>query len=467
MSEFNPSVVTIERAMITSYDGKAYQDISTNFIVGFEIVQSMSSVAWKGTLDIMDAVGILETFPLRGEETLELDLRGNDLNTEVKLKAKIHKVTDIKPASSSSYITYKIHFISATSFEASRHVITRAYKTSVNQIAKEIFNEFFSPLGQTLYTDPEIPRRVLPMATSRSKITAEQDREFYLQPTVGILNIIIPFLTPTEAMFFIAARAFNGESPSQTFRFFETLENFYFCTDEFFLKDIRDAQVIDLFYAPVPSVSVEDADGQIQRVETIQILSRGIDTSTDMFSGAYRNEVVEMDLIRRRLEINKFNFDDAEYVDMTGNRRDMSANPHTPEFRQDMFTDNNARRLMFVRNYTRPGDGRSALNADLHFSEIAQNRISYYHHLNNVVIQAGMKGRLDIRPGMVVNLDMKEFSGTESSSRTNTLSGRYLVNSTVHSKSGDDTLYTNLTLVKFDWSGMANTRSAEQPEITA
>ncbi len=63
-----------------------------------------------------------------------------------------------------------------------------------------------------------------------------------------------------------------------------------------------------------------------------------------------------------------------------------------------------------------------------------------------------MKGRLDIMPGMIVNFDIKSLDGISNLSRNETLSGRYLVESTRHVRNDENVLSAVLKLVKFDWS---------------
>jgi hypothetical protein len=306
---------------------------------------------------------------------------------------------------------------------------------------------------------------LLPFNSYRYPIIDEPTRQFIVQPTYPSTNLIIPRLTPSEAMFFVAARAYNPDTPSQTFRFFETLENYYFCTDEYFLKGITAEDVVPMYYAPIVSYDAVNAAGQLNRIETLHVLSKGIDTSTDLFSGSYRNEVVEIDFIRRRLDISKFNYDDARYIDMTGTTKSISNNPHTEQFRKDTFTENNARRFMIFRNYTRQGDMASTLRADEKLAEIVHNRVSYYHHLNNTSVMAGLKGRLDIRPGMIVDLQIKNLDGISASIGINqTMSGRYLVQSTMHSRDDEGTLNTMLKMAKFDWSAQAQTKIAESAD---
>jgi hypothetical protein len=468
MSEFNPSTCEVTRAILTSYDNSKTADISTNFVGKWTIVQSMSEVSYSGELFIIDTANVLEGFPIRGEERLDLWIKSFDLGTEVKIKGRIHKVTGIIPSPSSNSVSYTLHFVSDTTFNASLRKITAPYRGSINQMAEEIFRQYFSPIGEPDYLDPNDRTKTLPIATKRFPISSgEYDRSLFIQPTVGVAKIIIPDLSPTEAMYLIASRGYNPASPSQTFRFFETIDGFYFCTDEYFLKGQTESSVQKLYYAPVVPLTPENAESQLGRIEEVQILSKGIDTSTDVFSGSYRNEVVELDLIRREFNVSTFNFEDATYIDMDGTTRDLGANPHTEQFRNEVFTQENARRFMLFKNYQRNGDAPSSLQANKHLAEIVHNRVSYFHHLNNTALAVGMKGRLDLKPGMVVNVDMKALRGTgESASNSNdSLSGRYLIQATNHAMDEQGTLNTALRLVKFDWSlGTAQVQSQEIPE---
>lgn len=469
MSEFSPSEAEVTRAILTSYDDSKTADITGNFITSFEINQSMNDVAWTGSMNIADASNILEGFPLRAEEKLELWIKGYDLDTEYKLRCRVHKVGNISPSSNSNMVTYTLHFISETSFNASLKKVLAPYIGPISTLARTIFQDKFAPLGPADYLDPEDRSRTLPLAAERRSIqTDEFERSLIVQPTVGITKVIIPDLSPTETMFFLAARGYNPDSPSQTFRFFETLNNYYFCTDEFFLKGLREQNIKTLFYAPVADLTPENAQAQIERIETLTVASKGTDTGMDINSGSYRNEVVEIDLIRRNFNISRFNFDNARYVDMNGTTRDMSSNPHTEQFRNDVFTAENAKRFMLFKTYQSPGDLPSSLHSNKHIPEIVHNRVSYYHHLNNTALIAGMKGRLDLKPGMVVYLDIKNLSQAESGDAQPNVSlgGRYLIQATQHKVEGR-TLNTILRLVKFDWSsGDDGTEDQPIPEGT-
>ena len=153
---------------------------------------------------------------------------------------------------------------------------------------------------------------------------------------------------------------------------------------------------------------------------------------------------------------------------MTGKPKDVASNPHTDAFRASTFTKENAKRFLLFKTYQRPGDIPSSLHANKHIPEIISNRVSYHHHLNATVLAASMKGRLDLRPGMVVDLDIKNLSQAEAGKVeiNNSLAGRYLIHSTNHSGEGN-VLNTSLKLIKFGWSsGNEGVQDQAMPEGT-
>jgi hypothetical protein len=472
MSEFNPAGCDITQAIIRSHNGSKELDISPS-IVEFEIVQSMDNVSYNGTITVLDTIGLLEGFPLRAEETMQLTIVGYDLGTEINLITHIYKVSDILPSESNNGVLFVIHFVSNITYNASKRRIVRAYRGKIDEIVKEVFDTYFTKLGNGQTTDQD-PRarsaRQLPYETTKYSIIDEPERNFYIQPTAGQAKSTIPYYTPTEAMNFLASRSFAGDTcPSQTFRFFETLEDYFFATDEYFIARNSVADSIDtLFYAPVSSLHPDSIDGQINRIEDLRILNKGIDTATDIFSGSYKNSVLELDLIRGRVNLQRFDYSNdkqARYIDMSGNPRNLEDNPHTPEFRKDTFTDENERPFLVFRDYTGNGDIPSYLHNDRHVSEIISNRVSYYHHLHNTTVFASLKGRIDLRPGKMINLDIKQLNSSSVLQINDTMSGKYLIKSVSHKRGMDGILNTGLQLVKFDWSGTSLSPSNEEFRI--
>lgn len=451
--EFAPSVCEVLNAVITSHSGGKKEDIA-QMVTKFEINQSMNTGSYSGSITVQDTIGILELFPLRSEETLDLKLKGYDLNTEVNLKTHVYRIDNIQASESTGTVIYNINFVSNITYNASKRKIIKAYKSSISDIAKNIFNTYFASLGTTDYLDPNDRSRTLEYATARHVISEEPDRSFFVQPTTNMTQCVIPNMIPTEAMSFLYTQAYQPETPSNSFKFFETLKNYYFATDEYFIKTAKRKDLINLFYAPASSVDGTRPSDQVNRVEELQILSRGIDTASDIFSGAYKNRVMELDFVRRKVVQHPFDYSkDARYIDMSGDPRNLEDNPHTEQFRTDTFTDENAKDFIVFKDYQQSGDiSRNSLHTDRFMPQIISNRLSYAAHLNATRVSCLMKGRIDIMPGMIANLDIQSLDGISNISRNATLSGRYMVQSTRHIRDDQNVLNAVLTLVKFDWS---------------
>jgi uncharacterized protein (DUF1330 family) len=78
---------------------------------------------------------------------------------------------------------------------------------------------------------------------------------------------------------------------------------------------------------------------------------------------------------------------------------------------------------------------------------------------------AQLKGRIDLRPGQIIKLEMKALDGVDNVlSMNDTLSGRYLIKSTQH-KMSEGTLNTTLNIVKFDYSGQEELVKQETADI--
>ncbi len=451
-TQFNPGSADVVEAIMTSHDGGNSQNI-TGQIVSFSLSQSMNSASYNGSLTLLDSVGLFEGFPVRGEETLELKFKGHDLNTEVNLKVHTYSIDSIAIDESSSKLLFNINFVSNLTYKSSRRRIIKAFKQkSMDQIARELFNTYFGPIGGKRYLDP-VTNRTLEYGAYVMPITEEENRNFILQPTTNMTDCTIPNYIPQQAMQFLSNMSFQPETPSCSFKFFETLDNFYFCTDEYFIKTAQRKEIIDLFYSPASSNDPKRPLDQINRIDELTIIDKGLNTAADMFSGAYKTKTTEIDLIRRKLVTNVWSYDkNAKYIDMSGSPRDLEDDTHTSSFRNDTFTDENAKDFLVFKDYQQSGDIPSALHTDRFMPQIIANRLSYKHHLAKTTLSAKMKGRLDIRPGMIVSLDIKNLDGVDSIEKNTTMSGKYLVETVNHNRDNKGTLHCGLRLQKFGWS---------------
>lgn len=453
---FNPSSYTIVSFILRNQFTGLDENIA-GMIDGLEINQSMGKTSWGGIAAVLDTVGLLDKTPLLGEEKLILKIVSHDLGTEYDLDCQVVKIDNLTPTESMNGVRYNIHFISSVTYNAAQadDVVDGFVNKTIAQIAEYIFKNYFGQLRSSAYTDGS---RVFPYASQKFPLinfTSNESRKFILQPAIGLNNLAIPHMTPSETMSFLSSRAY-GEAKSQTYRFFETLKDYFFVTDEYLIKEAVEADdsIQNFFYAPNASYDPSEPEKQLNRIEYITIASRGSDIGKDLKSGGYHSTVCIVDLLNHDYTESTWKYTrDAEFVDMSGRqtRRGDSGYPHTPEYAEQTFRENNAPRFLAVRDFTGPNETPRELASDQRLDDLVSNRLSYRHHLFNTTVSAQLTGRMDIMPGQLIDLTVQGFDALSESENHPQLTGRYLVFSTKHSLENDK-VRTAFELVKYDWS---------------
>lgn len=443
-----PSRVTVNKALLSSYDGTKTETIAP-LITEINISQSIDNTAFRGSIKIRDSVGLLEKFPLRAEERLILEIQSNDLITKKRLDLQIFKIDNVSVTDTNDGVSYYIHFVSKITFESSRRKIIRSFNNkSVNQIVRVLFNDYFNRIEKT--------NDLLPLGGQKYNIKDSNERSLIIQPTENLFSCVVPNYTPSEAMYFLATRAYINTIDSLsscTYRFFETLDEYFFVSDEYLIKKaIENDEVVQLVYSPIVSKDSRDIKQQILSVEVLENQKRA-DTSSDLYSGGYTNKILELDLIRGEARNIHFDYlqDGNRFTETSGNQNDERSRVHTDRFTRDTFTRENAKPHIIFRDYADEGDISGTLKGEQYLAEITSRRIAYHHHLNNTVVSVSLSGRLDFKPGQIVNIEIFELNSADKKSRNPQLSGNYLVHTTNHNIQGDE-LNTSMKLIKYDWS---------------
>lgn len=448
-SKFSPTAYEITKCLITTYDGSETRDFS-DIIESIKIEQSMDTASWYGEMQILDFLGHLQDMPLLGEETISIELYAYDAKTKVNIEGNVWAVANVQPTPNMDGAYYTIKFISKTSFAMMQRRITAPFKNSTSNIARDIFNQTIGKIRD--FQSRDVDDRILPLAGRRYPIIDYRGKNFYVQPTGTISDIIIPNVSPAKAMNMVASRSWSGdETPSQTFRFFETLDGYYFCSDEWLILKEKD-NALELIHSPVISLTPQNVEEQIAQIDSLQVPKRGTDTSADITSGGYTSKALEIDFQRRRIIKKEFDYlKDGKFIDAAGEVRKIRETPHSRGFIENTFTKENAKEFIVYKTYASDGDIAGSLKDEEHIGDIAMARTAYNHHLHNVAILATMKGRLDLRPGRIIQLILKEFTTDKSKNFNKELAGRYLIKGSTHNFDKGQ-LTTQLSLAKFNWS---------------
>ena len=429
METFNPGYCTIEQAILKSYKGDT-ENIA-GMIPHFSMSASIGQVAISGEIEVLDGVNLLNKLPIRGEEELNIVLKCHDLQTEVELNLQVIEVADlIQQTSSGDTYKYTLKFITKSSYKAGiQNIITAFRNKKASYAANQLFKKYFKP-------------------------NLESSRKFNIEESDGVMRLVIPDYTPQEAMNFLCRKAFTKSSKSSTYRFFETIDGYNFVTDEWLLAEAQKKEIKNLKYTPI--VDRNPLEGKVI-IETLEDFknSAHVNTFNDMRAGAYKNTVMEIDLTTHKKRV--FNYDYLEkkgsYKGMQGQVGGISGSKHSDDFIKETFTYDNAPQNIVYRDWSPEGfeaKDRMVPREDQHMTEIIQNRIAYHYHMMENMCTAVIRGRIDLKPGEVVNLSILESNASLEAEQNKRLSGYYLIYAVGNNINGES-LETALKLVKYDW----------------
>lgn len=465
----NPTYYNLQKAIIRS----AYSNIGeldvTALIPSITLTTSIDSETIYGTARFIDSVGLLDgdddigRDPLRGEEMIILEIADSKMinenggldNGEVqdpfRFAGFIYKIDNIDTKEVNDAVIYDVHFISYQSFIAGTYEIIRPFKdVTVSDIVQTIFTDYYGNGDGIDFIPPELVKSL------------------ELEDTEGEIRCTIPKMRPEETMSFLSKRAFSRESPSCTFRFFENFRSYHFVTDEeLFRISAQDGErEFEFTYLDAIPNTLEYFDEQINNLEVTEN-TRRLNSLDDIYNGAYRNKVYEIDILSRNLNLLDKDKNQYDYFERRSGYFDLSPSQevvddrHTETFIRSVHRgeEDVQKEWLVVRNYTEDeGGGNNAMQAETNYAEIIMNRQAYSKHISSITVTAKGPGRLDISAGDIIDLSVYKFISAEEEGRlepNKRLSGKYIVRSVTY-KMDKEEMFNEYVMMKKNWSEIGN-----------
>ena len=411
-----------------------------NEIVTIVLTESMASDSIRGYARVVERSGLLEGYPIRGEEMLFIEFE-DAMGVTRDYRVFVYKIDDIVITNSNDGVNYTMHFVSHQRFVADQRRITSSYNKLASEIVQDIFNNYM-----------RVATSARPISTS---VTGDDgtNKQIEIEETEGVLKTIIPRMTPVQAMKFLESRSYSTLSSTCSFRFFESADSFYFATDEYmYKKALSNGKVFKMTCAPNIPQTNEYITQRMANLNDIKNVSR-VDTFDDIHGGSYRNKVLVLDIVNRVTNIAEpgYVYQDSRSSYFRGQESTMDvADKHSDQFITSTFTEENERRFVMVKDYVEEDTGQ--LRGEQFLPQITSNRLAYFKQLNGIKIQASGPGRCDITCGDFIELVVPEFMHARYDTQLNTqLSGVYMVE-TVSRDLTNDVYTNNYIMVKRNWA---------------
>lgn len=420
--QFQAGQYQLKSAYIKNYARSSYQEIS-NWITGFTINESMSSPFVYGKTTVFDPLDVMSRLPIIGEEFIEFTY--NDFFGQTRTdEFMVYSVSEVKypQEANPTLLQYTLNFVSTPRILTDGYRMMKGYRNGkVSDYVTSVFNDTYKGIVES---------RGLKSKTLTYEFTDNNQ------------NLVIPNYTPTEAFLFFARHAFKADSKTQTFRFFENRDKYFFATNEYIKNEygninrndssqsynlasgltLPDAHVFTYNYLP-------DISPQGQKMQMFNILDinfgEKVNSINDIKYGAYKKRIGQIDLLNGTAQIiPSYSIQE----DFTENNQKLA---HTNAFINDTMPDKYIRYI--VKDYAVGGEPTGPdIKPDMKYADLYDRKGTYlYHHKQNSV-DITVYGRNNIVAGSVINLQLpirKIASASEVGEIDIERSGYYLADS--------------------------------------
>lgn len=262
--------IQLKKLLLKSSDGCSEYNIKDQAKV-LDIYESIMSPTVYAEIQILDGIGLINKFPIIGEEIIEVEFSTPGTSCTSSYKLWVNQITDKTFNETNQSETYTLQCISKEVIDNSTNLYSRKFKKEASEIVKEIFEDSFK---------------------DGKKIE-------YIEPTRGIEEVLISQMQPFKAIDMVRRRATSKTYISSSFVFYETAKGYYFSTIEgLFARNRKSIGDKVFFFDKSPNIDAAAVNirnilayQQVTQGSTVSKLQRGAITNVvnrlDLFTGQY------------------------------------------------------------------------------------------------------------------------------------------------------------------------------------
>ena len=396
----------------------------TNIVTEISFFESLTSTFLSAEIKVFDSSGFLESMPIIGHETIEIDLQqiGVPENIFTDIKFSSYKISEPDKISDRG-IAYTIYLVSQELMVDIKTKVQKTYsQSSISNIVKNIHSDYL------LSTKP-----------------------IDIQETKYLQNYTIPSWSPSRTLQFLSNRSvpLEEDGTGSCFFFYETLKGFNFLSIE---KLIRNSENVysPKVYVNQPKNTTKDVQSKAKEDQFIinsYRIENLFDTSKNIVSGLYSSTLETYDITRMKRTVQTFLYGTSKESGADGERvikdnfTHLEQNKLIPETVDSFFPGAN-------RNFYSTATGQDSQShiptpeLSQHPEEWLLQRKSQLQQLTTVNLLISVPGNIDRFVGEVIEIDLPSFIVTENEQKNTDsdryYSGKYLIMELRHRFSFDE-----------------------------
>lgn len=402
----NSNQFTINELVIVTKGGKI--DISTIY-AELNIFDSVFMPVMSGNILITDSLGLSGKLLFDGSESILIDISKFDSSDSVasfKKAFRIYKQSK-RFNNTQNAESYILHFVSDELIFSDQNLINQSYENTYSEIIKNIMEDYLQ--------------------------VSKNNLEGIYSDSSGIKNIVIPNLSPLDAILWCTKRATDLKQ-SPNFMFFQNKTGYNFVSLSSLLpqSEILDIQFITKNLKNISELNEISGAKAFEVVSSTNLIER---TRTGVNAGTF----IGFDPITKTISSKKITYGD-HYSSMDhGNdtpnvtdikNRDGTQNQKTYNSRVSLSIFSTARQFS---EYIKKNDPTS-LSKEENQEDFLFQRKAIINNLMSKRIKVVMPGNFDLSSGFNVNFQVPIFGEKEKNEDTDdkSLNGKYMIIASRH-----------------------------------
>lgn len=269
---FEPGDVNIKRLEIVNKNLNASMS-PMDQVQGFDIFEDITKPTLYAAIYFTDSIGLLENFPIIGEEQIFIEFETPGMSTTTTYKFRSFEVADVVRGMNGKTTTFTLRCVSEEHLYNGGTLVTQSYQDITSNIV------------------PDVLKRYL-----KSK------KEIIVDETKGIQTLAVPRLNPLQFIDMCRQRAVSKEMPLSLYFFFENQKGFNFKTLEGLVKEGKKNIGTRVFNAQENTTGSKDST--VKSWRTIQNFQNivNMDSSLKAADGAFKAVSKTFDIASKKFE---------------------------------------------------------------------------------------------------------------------------------------------------------------------
>jgi hypothetical protein len=383
---FEPGDVNIKRLELVNKTLKASVS-PMDQVQGFDIFEDISKPTLYAAVYFNDAIGLLDNFPIIGEEQVFIEFETPGMSTTTTYKFRSFEVCDVNKGLNGKATTFTLRCVSEEHLTNGSSLVTQSYQNIISNIVPDVLQNYLK---------------------SKKPIIVDE--------TKGIQTLAVPRLSPLQFIDMCRQRAVSKDMPLSLYFFFENQKGFNFKTLEGLVKEGKKNIGTRIFNAQDTTAGTKETITNSWRTILNFQNIVNMDSNMKAMDGVFKGVSKTFDVATKKFEETPFDFQKVFNKLEKFNNTDQI--PGTDAFIKDFGSG-------VPKNFV---SAKNTLVPDTLIDTTLALRGSVLALINSNVTRVMIHGDSGLKVGDMVTLELPAASGlTGKRKEDKTFSGNYLV----------------------------------------